>query len=147
MSNDLDQLTIKFGDLSVSFQRSKGAAIPSPVSTGNAGSSNETHFSSNNVTQSTNVTAASSAILLPSYPCKFYVITANPGDPSLVGIVYGEMSSVWNKIEQRLSGNRLAGSGATLVRVTDLQAARDVWSKRWKVGLPGSPSTPPLIMI
>ena len=56
-----------------------------------------------------------------------YIILKNPADPSIEGFVEGPNPETWRRIESRLAGRRLYGSGARLRRVESKVDAEKVW--------------------
>ena len=56
-----------------------------------------------------------------------YVITVHPR--GLVGFVEGPGATTWRRIEETLPNQRLAGSGARLRRVKDMEEAAVIWAK------------------
>ncbi len=56
-----------------------------------------------------------------------YIILQNPADPSIEGFVEGPNPETWQRIESRLAGRKLRGSGARLRRVENKVEAEKVW--------------------
>lgn len=59
---------------------------------------------------------------------RYYIVLSNPYRPSTEGCWYGPAAFTWRALEKQLRGERLAGSGARLRRVKDLQEARELWT-------------------
>lgn len=58
---------------------------------------------------------------------RHYIVVANPTGE--LGYVCGPAASTWPRLEKRLRGGKLAGSGARLRRVESQKEAEEVWKK------------------
>ena len=59
---------------------------------------------------------------------RYYLVLRNDLYPSLRGLWCGSRAVTWRRVESTLRGGRLAGSGAKLKRVQDVQEGQALWA-------------------
>ena len=59
---------------------------------------------------------------------RYYLVLRNDLHPSLRGLWCGTKGVTWRRVESTLRGGRLAGSGAKLKRVQDVQEGQALWA-------------------
>ena len=76
-----------------------------------------------------------------------YTVTANPHDPTSLGIWCGPHPQCWRQLSNRLRGGQLFGSGATVHRHRSQQEAKERWLRTWHPRMPGTQTAPPTFRV